>query len=100
MQSFFFGKDVLSGLACNLMRPPQALQQAVPRPALLRALLPGAAHADRAEEHQLLRVDWVVESVARCHVRPLREGAASRERIFIELVTSDRKLKASREGSK
>ena len=31
----------------------------------------------------------------RCHTVPLM-----RERIFIELMTSDRELKASREGSK
>ena len=37
-----------------------------------------------------------------CHLRGLTNArfTPSRERIFVELVTSDRKLKASREGLK
>jgi len=40
--------------------------------------------------------------VARCAGETIARGieAGPRERIFIELMTSDRKLKASREGSK
>ena len=33
-------------------------------------------------------------------VRPVPDADSGREKIFIDLMTSDRKLEASREGSK